>query len=308
MSESMEIGPYSPISGPVSAEDQTLTGQNMRLISLLVSVMLASDLAGQGSVPHQPAMVDTSTVLLMLEDSQRQHTVVASSAAHDEDGSRADWAMVWISVGMLGIAGLQAGFFLWQLRAMNESVADTKLAAQASRDSAAAAKASVALAEHTARRQLRAYLALERINSGTGSLGHGNLLPCFMYELQIRNTGQSPAHHVSVTCDVVTVDELMVVTNRPPRVAERVDQTLPAGTIGAGLKTSVFAHSAPALLRYQELLMGPAAELKVRIEGVVQYEDIFGDQWETHFARRLVYSAQRGGWDFIPLEKGNHAT
>jgi hypothetical protein len=72
-----------------------------------------------------------------------------------------DTLVAWSTVGLVVVGIAQASLFLWQLKLIRQSSADTKEAARAAGDSAKAARDSVELARKTTERELRAYVMVD---------------------------------------------------------------------------------------------------------------------------------------------------
>jgi hypothetical protein len=101
------------------------------------------------------------------------------------------------------VGGLQLGFFAWQLRLIRESLDDTKIAAEAAKQSADAAKIQAETArdtlkvmQDTAERQLRAYVYLDVL--GRPYPPPPKVPDRYSVALVIKNSGSTWARNVRV--------------------------------------------------------------------------------------------------------------
>lgn len=133
----------------------------------------AQDLRGTRSVP---------LIVEPLESAQdaRDKREQAQYRAFDSGTTR--WAM-WLTGGMLLVAAMQAWFFFVQLRLMRASMKVAETAA-------AATERTVETMEDTARRQLRAYVSVDRAWVEFPEPGVPSVT------VIVRNAGQTPAHDV----------------------------------------------------------------------------------------------------------------
>ena len=102
-------------------------------------------------------------------------------------GWQAIFTFILIVVGIF-----QLGLFIWQLRLIRESLADTKTAAEAANKSADAAEHTVSTMKDTAERQLRAYVSVdsaEIIDLVAGFTPAARLI--------VKNSGQTPAYNLT---------------------------------------------------------------------------------------------------------------
>lgn len=196
------------------------------------------------------------------QQQQRQHQGGFWSG-HSDPG-------VTVGTGALVIVAIfQAVLFFVQLRYMRVGMKDAELAANASRDSALATRDSVDLAKITARRQLRAYLVVEKCTAERFSGGS------MIATLKIRNCGQTPADRMIV---VGSIDAL----RRPTTIIRPVQiERLPKGRLGPGNMTT-------EEIRRDAFDEGDAKGLSdgtywINIGGEVEYTDIFGTSWVLPF-------------------------
>lgn len=92
------------------------------------------------------------------------------------------------------LAGGQIYLFWWQLRIISESLADTKVAADAARKSADATERSVAIMQDTAVRKMRAYIIVEEDKKILDALVENNRTTGLIIGLRMKNVGSTAAY------------------------------------------------------------------------------------------------------------------
>jgi hypothetical protein len=127
----------------------------------------------QIAIPHPPAPI-------RIVEPPAQKAIAAQNTNHAEDKTP-DWWMVGITGVMALVAIVQVGLFLRQLRIMQSTVTDAKIAAEAARDSAETMK-------DTAKKQLRAYMSFTTSNISSFDETHGPKI-----KVSYTNHGQTPA-------------------------------------------------------------------------------------------------------------------
>jgi hypothetical protein len=215
---------------------------------------------------------------------------------HDAAGFFTLWLVI--------VGGFQLGFFYWQLRLIRESLDDAKIAADAARDSAAATRASVELADRTTKHQLRAYVGVKEseIRSGDG----GNT---FAVHIVIINSGETPARQVTHRIAA----ELQIL-HGPPLSFE-----LPERAPGEWVMVPDIAFTLK-----RDIAIGGASgtgtirtgERTIFTWGRVDYVDIFGKPQHFEFryrSGRTVFArvgdiTRPVGWEMDPEDQGNTAT
>jgi hypothetical protein len=195
--------------------------------------------------------------------------------AHDDKASNERLLMIWTAVlavltgALVVVAGVQAALFVVQLRYMNKGLADAEIAAKASRDSALATRDSVDLAKITARRQLRAYLVVEKCVL--------RYLDQFVVAtLKIRNCGQTPADRIMIVGSINPLHRPLGVLIQPVDIA-----SIPKARLGTGhMIEHRIEHEAFEKIDSD----GLAAKTHwISVRGDVEYTDIFGTVWVLPF-------------------------
>ena len=191
------------------------------------------------------------------------HQSQNTSQQHVEEGTGWHWLThdaagfftLWLVVVGLG----QAGVFIWQLLLirgqlglMREGLADAKEAADAAKELADVAGKAVALAELTAKRQLRAHIFIDDIIIDFKNFSYDPNI-----RIIVKNFGETPGKNIRNTFDV-----------RPIFAAfSKDEQQFDLTTCIPGQ----LADLAPA-----------------HVFGVVHYTDIFEDLQSTHYRYRLL--------------------
>lgn len=192
------------------------------------------------------------------------HAAAAESATAN-DGTRADWWMVAITIGLFAVAAIQAGMFYWQLRLMESSTRDAGRAADA-------AQRSVEVMSKSAERQLRAYLIVEKVDSEVHVDGR------YRGTIYIKNSGQTPA--LNVRCWIHSwIAEWPLVEPLPPR-PDDFEMARSVLAAGAELHQS-YERTHPVPEKSRPLLRTPEGTLYVY--GAVEYMDTFGHTRRTDF-------------------------
>ncbi len=199
--------------------------------------------------------------------------------------------------GALVIVGvLQFFVFIWQARWMRENVKVAKQSADAARESASAATASVALMRTTSRKQLRARVFVASATR-VGPRGPTS----FAAEVTIKNFGKIPAYDCTYLAAMILRpnpntefpalhkkgDEPMLVL--PPDAEVKMPLVLQAGT---------FQHT-------QDVNVG-SGSWAVYIYGEIQYRDGFARGRTSKFCMKCCgFDYASGRFSFC--EKGNEA-
>lgn len=193
----------------------------------------------------------------------------AERAPHENGEPAPDWWMIGLTAGMLGVAVVQAALFWRQLGIMDDTLADTKKAADAAIVGAAAAQqaaiateASVDAMRDSAQRQLRAYVSIEGAGVLKGEQG-------ITVQLELKNTGQTPARNVVVTWKPV----IGPPGDHPPPPPLGPDDTLSKGNLGSGCGTTMKGDFTPR----------DTTNRVFWANGQVDYTDIFDRAHVTRF-------------------------
>lgn len=181
------------------------------------------------------------------------------------DGTVADWWMVWVSIGLLTIAAVQAAMFYWQLKLMRSSARDACRAADA-------AQRSVEVMSQSAEKQLRAYVTVEQVDSDVHVDGR------YSGTVHIKNSGQTPA--LNVRCWIhswIAAWPLTETLPPPPDDFEMARSVLAAGAelLQSYGRTHPVPEDARPLLRTHEGTL--------YVYGAVEYVDTFGHVRRTDF-------------------------
>jgi hypothetical protein len=194
---------------------------------------------------------------------------------------------------LAAIAAAQAGLFVWQLKLIRRTLADTKQAADAARDSAEAAKESVDLSRQTSERQLRAYVL---IDGGSIVLVHTEAGRKFLkVDVLAKNYGQTPAYNFRTwhRVDIIDTDFLPSYEG-----GEGEQQSI----MGPGGERAVTLHKGP--ISDSELIAIRNNQKTIRVWGRYDYTDAFGRNRYLQFylqnGRELL---KGGGWPIVPSEK-----
>lgn len=206
------------------------------------------------------------------------------------DSSTSHWIML-LTAGMLGVAAFQAWMFLTQLQLMKRSMTVAEAAASA-------ADRSVETMQDTARRQLRAYLSIDRAWIEFPEPGVPSVT------VVIKNAGQTPAHDLSHWIHQwIETYPLKIQLPVPPH-----GFVMSASLLGSGATHDMcITHPKPIIkLPFLEQIGTPDATIYVY--GEITYKDVFGEK------QFLKYRLMHGGPHkqppgiLSPCEEGNEAT
>jgi hypothetical protein len=155
----------------------------------------ATDKRGTDEVPLTVKVLPAPDAQAKAEQEQRDRIEKATAEAKKSllDEGLVDWTRnLFIATIALAIfAAIQVALFWWQLRLIRDSAEDARKAADAAKESAEATKASVVLAEMTAKRQLRAYISCRARVDDLRETDEG-----FEVTMSVRNNGTTPAYSV----------------------------------------------------------------------------------------------------------------
>ena len=206
------------------------------------------------------------------------------------DSSSGRWVML-LTAGMLVVAAVQAWFFLIQLRVMSRSL---KVAESA----ALAADRTVETMQDTTRRQLRAYVSIDRAWIEFPEPGVSNVT------VVIKNAGQTPAHDLHQWIHQwIEKYPLKVQLPTPPD-----GFAMSASLLGAGATHNMCIEHPQPIIKLPFLDQIGTPEATIYVYGEVTYKDVFGEQ---HFVRyRLMYGGPHKPPLGIlsPCEEGNEAS
>ena len=193
-------------------------------------------------------------------DDQRDSDLCAQWKAADAAADAAWWAAwgTWIS-GISGLLVLGALFLAFQ---------------------------SNRIARDTAKRQLRAYVGIERVDAGVLSLGK-----TFEVKIKYGNQGQTPAISVAVVGFINAVDLPVDEASLDAIQAQDAEYLLPSNKIvGPGVKITKTITSEVEVCPYLVEQLETEASVLLCM-GTISYEDVFGSRHSTNF--RLKYGNDR---------------
>lgn len=193
-------------------------------------------------------------------------------AANERELTRYTGLLALLTFGLVVVGGCQLVLFLWQLRLIRESLADTKKAADAANKSADAAERTVNTMKDTAIRQLRAYVSvsvaeIEDVITGFIPRAH----------LAVKNFGQTPAY------DLIGIGGMAMgvswETLTPPS-SEPIEVTKTSLAAGA-ITIQVISGKRPLRPGEREALLDGSKTLWVY--GEMRYRDTFDIERITEY-------------------------
>ena len=234
-------------------------------------------------------------------ETQRDEQDRREKAANERGLTVATWVLAFATLLLFAAAAGQVFLFLWQLRLINQSLTDARIAAEAAKVSADAAtlqtkisQAALESTEETTRRQLRAYIGhygapFENpiIITADGSRTSG---PAKYFEC---NYGRTPAFDVSMYARIETeipasLDEELSEADRQPV----------SGHIPPNQNVGRIINPRPGDGPY-------TCTERFFLRGYVNYTDIFGQRWRKRFA--FSHDPARGAKGGEPYEAhGTH--
>jgi hypothetical protein len=151
-------------------------------------------------------------------------------------------------------------------------------------------------ARDTAKRQLRAYVAIEKIAAPTLQIG---VVPRFV--IDVRNFGQTPAHKYDIVSFVtiarINADETAL--DDPANTRESPSSLAP-GALNHAYPHAASAWTAP----FNEAFL--AGQLRLYVHGYAIYEDIYGAPRKTHF--KVYFSRDCPAGHTLQCTTGNYST
>lgn len=218
-----------------------------------------------------------------------------------------EWTIVLAvaTIVLAGVAGGQLYMFYRQLGMMREGIDDAKALASAAKDSADAAKASVVLAETTAKRQLRGYVS-KRVDAASFVDDGDN---CSV-QIRIKNSGQTPAHEVHCWVRLrsypIGLPSGFGFEEVPAEIVAPRFVIHPGGDFHTqSVDTDKPEGAAPISTARQ----GAFAELY--LWGEIRYLDVFGDPHRTWFRMRrhqyLANGERMQTWIYEDTDNANGA-
>jgi hypothetical protein len=211
-----------------------------------------------------------SYVWSLLAFPQHQTSQAHSTAEHFWEWVTHDAAGFFTALLVL-VGGLQLALFFWQLVLIRESLDDAKLAAEAAKDSAEAAKLQATVAENAFRGDQRPWLAFieQEITAITGLEYDANGVGITI-NFPIRNIGKTPATAVWVSfslypggvqppLDIKAERARLVemIKARPNQLANRV--VFPGDRTEQGIRTSIQAQEVERIRNTEFNMIFPIA-------------------------------------------------
>ena len=192
--------------------------------------------------------------------------------------------------GMLLIAAVQAGLFLWQLRLMRVSLSSAETAARS-------AESTVEIMRDTAQRQLRAYITVETAKIEFPEPGRPRST------VNYRNAGQTPAHDVQIWIHQwIACYPMGCELPHPPE-----DFVMAKALLGSGSFNTMVTEAPQPLAKDQFLDLIGTAEGTIYVYGEIRYKDVFG---HGHYCKyKFMYGGSeptRAG-TLKPCPDGNEA-
>lgn len=170
------------------------------------------------------------------------------------------------------------------MRLLNRSLNEATLSAEAARSAADATQKSVIVMTDTGRRQLRSYLHVYAKH-----LRHVRPSSTPEGEVELRNTGLTPARNVRIWLELLLVDEPFV-QNWAFNPKNDESQAI------VGPSASAFAYkSLDAVLSETDLLALTADRKRIYMIGMVKYDDVFNHECWTTFCARSFLVPEIGG-------------
>ena len=198
---------------------------------------------------------------------------------HDAAGFFTLWLVV-VGLGQAGVSIWQLLLIRGQLGLMREGLADAKEAADAAKELADVAGKAVALAELTAKRQLRAHIFIDDIIIDFKNFSYDPNI-----RIIVKNFGETPGRNIRNTFDVRPIfaafskdeQQFGLTTCIPGQLA---DLAPAQGVVSqTTYPLSMLNCIRPNLLKKSMFLY---------VFGVVHYTDIFEDLQSTHYRYRLL--------------------
>jgi hypothetical protein len=179
----------------------------------------------------------------------------------------------------------------------------TARAAKATEDAVEIANRSHALAERTAKQQLRAYICMD---STEVLFSKGVLVARVIF----KNSGQTPAYEVQTWIGTEIAAHPIPVPLPQPR-----NTNPPKNTLGPDARTQLLGPRIPLL--EDDLSVMFTTQTTLYVYGQLIYKDAFGDRWHTNF--RMIAGGPEGArisqtkdgaktWALSPDLEGNDAT
>jgi hypothetical protein len=270
--------------------------------------------ADKETPPREQRGTETKPMVIQGDiTTQKSAAETASDMAESNKKAVVDTALVKYA-GLIVLCGLllfvaaliQIGLFAWQLRLLKRAGDDTGIAVKAATKAAIAAEKTLKTTQDTAKKQLRAYLGVIDFGVTVAPGDHGTHI--FQVFVEVRNTGQTPAHKVvqTITAEIANVDEPMLF---PAQVAHQGSHPL-APSAQMTVRYDLYDIAAPELLAIR------AGKKVLHVWGNASYLDIYGDTQllEFRFNNTAKIHSSYGvkenlaGWKLQQGKEGNSST
>lgn len=208
---------------------------------------------------------------------RRGSDLCAQWKAADGTVESAVWAKWQTILSGLGLIGL-----FYSLHLTRKAVGEAK-------DATAVADAALKAQEEHAKRQLRAYVAVEAETLNSLQVGQR---PAYL--IIVRNSGQTPARNVRLYVR-------HKITSRGSELGLEIEPyDVPAFVIGAASEV-IRQREKKLPLTLEQLRLITTGKCVQICKGVVLYEDVFGDEQMTRFSVQFEGAAQKlaihGSWN-----------
>ena len=284
----------------------TVGKSRRRWLQVSLLIQLSATLAyGPAKAATQPPPIPAVYALSTPEPDRRgtaQQPLVISKQAEDPEHVRNERVTTKANVGLTALTAMLLLVNLWLIvearRVSSRQASDTKRAleeqtraADAMRDVADATKNNATLVQKIMQTQMRAYVS---VTTGTATYQDENNK--FASNPLITNTGLSPAKNVSTWIQAGILD-----TNFPKGFKFPEPEANAASENDATLSAKQ-SFSIPSIVgerfkddEVEEIMLG--AKRRLFVWGVVTYEDVFGNKWETKFCHNFNFYKPKGSDD-----------
>lgn len=210
-------------------------------------------------------------------------------------------ASLFLAVGVLLVAALQAGLFVWQLVYMRKSLVDTGVAAEA-------AKKSADIAMETLYSTQRAFVTVPGVRTEYEWPEPDKPPRAFAFRFEIANKGMTPAKNLQIFLD----HRLVPHVERDNQTFEWVE---PKRATPIFLTPDVPITSESVPVPFEELVHVMERRKAFIIFGEMRYDDVFGKRHRTQSCWELVIlsdirkmrqdTSMPGGWRWLVYHRHN---
>jgi hypothetical protein len=249
-----------------------------------------SDQRGADQVPPTVKVLPTPKSQTEIDDEQRR---ADEHAANERGLTTATWALAGFTMLLAMVALGQIGLFLWQLRLIRESLDDAKIAAEAAREGARAARDSADTAKLSMIAGDRAYVHQD----GFRWISH--LVPStnkYFWRLHPRwvNSGNTPTRALNVYIKYELLD-----TELPDDYSFSVDPNVTAALTGISPKGII--ESAYYDISGDDLRAVMDRTKYLYVWGIARYRDVFPNT-EEHITKFCSFARDITGNPLIAYD------